>query len=139
MGRVLLRKIDIFRPVETDALGAVSFNDIHLGKELDVGAHPHLESVLRLRFQLAKPQELLSLGSEVGLLDKILFLHFSGGIDDHRAFVTVDDDRVVVLYEAVILPRPTTAGISSALATIDVCDVRPPTSVTKPEVLFRLS
>ena len=38
-----------------------------------------------------------------------------------------------------MLPRPTTAGISRALATIDVWEVRPPTSVTKPEIFLRSS
>ena len=37
-----------------------------------------------------------------------------------------------------MLPRPTTAGISRARATIDVWDVRPPTSVTKPDVLLQV-
>ena len=46
-----------------------------------------------------------------------------------------------MLYEVitwvVTFSRPTTAGIPKDLATIAVCEVRPPTSVTKPITLLR--
>ena len=44
-----------------------------------------------------------------------------------------------VIPDAVMERRPTTAGISRLCATIAVCDVRPPISVTKPLIIFSLN
>ena len=54
------------------------------------------------------------------------------GVDDHHAASAVDDDGIAAAHFAVILPRPTTAGMPIARATIAVWLVRPPTSVAKP-------
>ena len=115
-GERLAGEIDVLRPVEADAVGPVPLHDIHFREQLDIGAHPYLEPVLRLRLQLRDAEELLSLGVEMDLLCQICLLHLGRGVDDHHPFVPVYDNGVVVLAMAVTLPRPTTAGISRALA-----------------------
>ena len=99
-------KIDILGAVESDALGTISLYDVHLGEQLDVGADPDSEPVLRLRLQSAQSGGIPFSGAERrSCRATYSFSHFGVGIDDHCPFVAVYDDGVVVLHEAGDVPQ----------------------------------
>ncbi len=139
-GLVIAGEIEKFGAIEADAFSAAAKGVVDLGGEFDIGLQADDMPVEGLRGQILQRGAVRFRAARRRLSALAIFGQCSlVGVDDDDAVIAVDDDGVAAGDFGGDVPRPTTAGMPMARATMAVWLVRPPTSVAKPFTCLRSS